>query len=418
MLRTVSRIDWYRAVFLFLLSLHIFLRLYDLNGRMQFTWDQVKNAWVMKDMIVDHRFPLVGMVAKLNTGFYIGPAYYYLLAPFYYLFGLEPTAGGVFAATVSAISFFILFWVTKRLFSSTVALIACAILTVSSFMIGFDRIPWPVLFIPMVSLTIFYSLYRVLMGNVKYLLLLALATGFSFHIHFTSVMYVIIFFCTLPLLIFLPKFFYYEILGLGLFSLWFIPSILAGMFSKVSSTVHIVNYIHTYYHGFHLVRVLQVANDAFISFEPILFFKIAKYLKYVIPLGFVYRLVFIEKRYLLAYLIFLWLTVPLVTFSLYSGEISDYYFSLTIPIVLISLAYFIDYFWRLHTVARVVILLLSLLYIVTNLHDFFFHSYSNLPATRETVSKAIREGRVISFTEGDPASYLYSLYLLRQQKRK
>lgn len=35
-----------------------------------FGWDQVDNAWAAQNMIVNHKFPLLGMVAKQNSGIY------------------------------------------------------------------------------------------------------------------------------------------------------------------------------------------------------------------------------------------------------------------------------------------------------------------------------------------------------------
>ena len=48
-----------------------------------FGYDQVDNAWAAKNIIINHWYPLVGMVAKANSGIYIGPVYYYLIAVFY-----------------------------------------------------------------------------------------------------------------------------------------------------------------------------------------------------------------------------------------------------------------------------------------------------------------------------------------------
>jgi len=58
-----------------LLAVTAFLRFYQLDTRSPFGWDQVDNAWAVKNIIIDHRFPLVGMQAKLNSGIYIGPLY-------------------------------------------------------------------------------------------------------------------------------------------------------------------------------------------------------------------------------------------------------------------------------------------------------------------------------------------------------
>ena len=175
------------AVLLIIFIAHVFFRFYLLKERLNFNWDQVDNAWAARSIIVDHRFPLLGMVAKGNSGIYIGPLYYYLIAIVYWAFNLNPIASGVMAGLTSIFTFFVIFYVVKKLFSYNIALIAVGIHTVSYFLIVSDRSQWPVNLIAPISFLVFYALYNVLIGKAKYLLLLALAIGFSFHVHFTSV---------------------------------------------------------------------------------------------------------------------------------------------------------------------------------------------------------------------------------------
>lgn len=59
-------------LFIGIFLLHLFFRFYNFEVRNIFRWDQVDNAWAAKNIIVDHKFPLLGMVARQNTGFYIG----------------------------------------------------------------------------------------------------------------------------------------------------------------------------------------------------------------------------------------------------------------------------------------------------------------------------------------------------------
>jgi 4-amino-4-deoxy-L-arabinose transferase-like glycosyltransferase len=180
-----------KAIFLLLIFLFLFLRFFELEERMQFTWDQVENAWMMKNILIDGKLPLQGMVAKGNTGFYIGPGYYYLLAPFYKIFELDPVAGAYFAGTVSFITWLVLIVVAKRLFNNQTALLAGFLYAITQYIIGFDRIAWPVVFIPLISIAIFYFLWQVTQGNNKAFLFLALFQGFAFHFHFTAIFFLL-----------------------------------------------------------------------------------------------------------------------------------------------------------------------------------------------------------------------------------
>ena len=56
-----------------------FLRTYQLDLKTPFGYDQVDNAWVAKNLIEEGRLPLVGMVAKTNSGIFIDSLYYHFM---------------------------------------------------------------------------------------------------------------------------------------------------------------------------------------------------------------------------------------------------------------------------------------------------------------------------------------------------
>lgn len=401
-------------VLLFIFCVFVFLRFYDLDNKMQFTWDQIQNSWAMKNMIVDRSFPLEGMVAKGNSGFYIGPAYYYLLAPFYVVFQLDPVAAGVFVGVVSIITFIVLYHVSKNIFSTRVALVAVAIYTVSYRAISADRTPWPVVFIPLLSLLIYYNVLEVIKGKARNIIYLALVVGFSFHFHFTSIFYPIIILLCLPLFPRTKSTFKYYLVSIPSFFVWFIPSYLAGLSNGFSSAGNLGNYVSTYYHGFHLVRVTQLLKDAFIEVEGILFFHRLRFLHYIILPAFLYlyvRNTITQHKYKLAYITLLWFIVPLFVFSLYSGEISDYYFSLTRPLVVIILAY-ISVELLTHRVKLVssMVVIFWVYYTIMNIHAFLEIRTISLSSIRTAVRESIKNGIKIEFRDGDPKAYFYYLY--------
>lgn len=403
---------WILVFFIFLI--HLFLRFYQIDERSGFGYDQVNNAWVAKHIIVDHEFPLLGMVAKGNSGFYIGPLYYYFISVFYFFTNLDPIASGIIAGVTSIFTFFVTFYISKKIFNFNTAIISVLIYTISSYSIQFDRIQWPVNFIAPISFIIFYALYKVILGKSKYLILLALATGFSFHIHFTSIFFPIIILLSLP---FFPRnknLVKYLIIAFILFVIFFIPNVISELNTKGSSSRNLSNYISIYYHGFHLRRVFQLTKDAFIEFESILTFKILKPLGYLLfPL---FCLVYFKaqkskERFKLCYLMGLWFLIPWLVFSVYRGEITNYYFSLTRPIVIIILAFLILKLLEIKSfIPKIAVLLFFILYSFVNFQKFSEQKYPSLNVTKEGVKNVIKGKGVIQFTEGDSKSYLYYLY--------
>ena len=401
------------ALLIVIFIAHLFLRLYQFEQLNPFGWDQVDFAWISKNIIVDHHFPLLGAQAKLNSGIYIGPFYSYLTAIFYFFSNLDPVASGILAGVVSVFSFWTLFYITRKLFSLNVALIAVFLNAFSAFSVFFDRTQWSVVFVPSISLIIFFSLYKVLMGFPKYLLLLAISLGLMLHVHFTAIYFIFIVILSLPFFPRTKESLKYILIGLPLFFVWLIP-IFIFLFSSSSNNVNVLHYGGTYYHGLHLRRMMQLGNDAFIQFEKFLSFKFLYPLKFIlIPLFiFVYRYKSIVRQKLtLIYLILLWFLVPWVVLSAYKGEISDYYFAINSFIALFIIAYILRKMLEFRKVLMAIPVYLFLIFFaIVNIENFFALHPINLHNQRQEVLKAIREGKKIEFTQGDPKSYLYYLY--------
>lgn len=390
-------------LFLIVFIVFLFLRFFQLDSRSPFGWDQVDNAWVSKNIIVNHEFPLVGMVAKQSSGIFIGTAYYYMIAFFYWIFNLNPIASGVFAGVTSIFTFLVLFYVTKKIFSVGVALIAVFINTVAFSGIVFDRLQWPVNFIPAISLIIFYSIYKIIVGEPKYLLLLALALGFSFHIHFTSIYFPIMIFLSL---IFFPKtkeMLKYILIALPIFFFWLIPSIIVFLQNQQYGS-SVFQYGNSYYHGFHLRRVLQLANDALIQFEPFLTFSILKPVKFILVPLFIVVYLFkslSKDKLALCYLVILWFIIPWFVLSTYSGEISDYYFSTNRFIVVIIIAYLLAKTFLLKNwIPKIILSCFLIYYVVFNVSKSLSYKEGGIYERSKKVFKAIKEGKEIGFQEG------------------
>jgi 4-amino-4-deoxy-L-arabinose transferase-like glycosyltransferase len=393
---------------------HLFFRFYLLSERLSFGWDQVDNAWAAKNIIVDHRFPLLGMVAKGNSGFNIGPLYYYLIAIVYWFFHLDPIASGVMAGLTSIFTFFVIYFVAKKLFSQNIALIAIGIHTVSNFIIVSDRSQWPVNLIAPISFLVFYALYNVITGKVKYLLLLALAVGFSLNVHFTSIFYPIIVLLSLP---FFPRkkaTLKYIFLSIPIFLIFLIPNFIAEFSNKNSQANSLFGYLGTYYHGFHLTRVLQLAHDAFVEFQLIMMGWFHD-LNYMLVIAFFIIFFFLKptrKKFIMSYLIALWFLVPWFVFATYKGEISNYYFFSTRPIAIVILAYLTYWIFSFKNyLFKIAIVIFWLCFSYVNIGLFFSTPKGDMNGHIANAKSAIERGQFIDAFPYTPESYLYYYYL-------
>lgn len=401
---------------------HIFFRFYGFETKHGFEWDQVDNAWAAKNIIVEHKFPLVGMVAKQNSGFYIGPLYYYFVAIFYYLTRLDPIASVIIAGFSSIVSFFVLYFFTKKLFSEGVALVAVFIHTFSLFVIASDRVQWPINFLAPISIVIFYFLYQVILGKAKYIIFLAIALGLSWQLNFTAIFFFLIALLALPFFPRTKAALQYILISFPVMLLFFLPNVIYDLQNKNTSSKHLSLYLNEYYHGFHLTRILQLAKDAFIEFAAIFDTPFLKPLRYFfIPVFFLLYLgkLRTRKKLLFCYLVLLWFLVPWIVFSVYKGEISNYYFSLTRPITLMLLGFITVWVYqRRFILFKFSVVLFWGAFAFVNIREFFVPTYRPLSTHRKNVEDKIRIGEKIEFSHASPESYIYYVYTQKNKSRE
>lgn len=386
-------------------------RLYDLEGKSVFGYDQVDNAWAIKNIIIDGKLPMVGTQVKGNTGFFIGPLYYYYLVPFYLLSNLDPIASGFAAVFASIFSFIVIFYVSRKIFNVKVALIALFITTFSSYIITLDRTQWHVNFMVPITFLIFYSLYQISKGKIGYTFLLIVSLGVSLHVHFTSILYFLLIIMIYPFLPNKTKIAKKIFVLFPIFLLLSLPIILSLF--KTDSGGHAVTYLSGSFHGFHLRRFIQIAGDGFIEFNSIVNFKyniLISITSFTVYLYLVFHSKF-KKQKVLVFMSLIWVLVPWIVFSTYSGELTNYYFGITRVVALLTFSYLIYCIFELRKpYSGMLIFLFLFVYAAVNIKSFIDTGPVGLKKLRAEVKIKIQKGEKIEFVQGDPKSYLYYLY--------
>ncbi len=403
-----------QILFLILLILHIFLRGYNLFQKASLQWDQVDSAWAAKSIIVDKHFLINGPVAKGNSGIYMGPLYFYAISIFYFFTNLDPIASPLFQFSLSIINLAVLFFVTKKLFGTKTAFVAGILNTFSSTVMNSDRTQSAYYLIVTISYLIFFALYKVLSGKIKYIRLLAIFTALSFHVDFTSIFYPILILFALPFFPRNRKTLKEILISIPLFLVFFIPSILMYLINNRSVSNSFTNLFQNSYHGLHLVRILQISHDAFISFEQILEIGFLRSFVFFIPVIFaaVYYFKSPKKQsLLLIYLIGLWTFIPWIILSTYSGELTNYYFSLPMDLVIAILSYLLLFlFQQKNILYKIIPIIFLVFYIKNGIQLFVSAPGGNLLPDEESVRQSIANKQIILYKDHDPISYIYYVY--------
>jgi 4-amino-4-deoxy-L-arabinose transferase-like glycosyltransferase len=157
------------AVFYGLLSFVIVvaftLRIYRQNELLGFYYDQGRDALVIWRFWHEGRLFLVGPVTGL-AGIYLGPLYYYLIAPFYILSGGNPVVPVNFLAFLATVAIMVLYILGVKLHSRTAGFIAVVISSFSLYIVQAGRWlsnPTPIL---LTSVILFWVMWEILQQSM------------------------------------------------------------------------------------------------------------------------------------------------------------------------------------------------------------------------------------------------------------
>lgn len=153
--------DWFVWIgLLIVLLVGAYLRLYKISQYMTFLGDEGRDMLVVKRMIVDHKFTLLGPTASVG-GFFLGPIYYYFMLPFLWAWNLDPTGPAVMVALFGVATIYIVFRAGKDMFHPIAGLVAAGLYALSPLVIAYSRSSWNPNLVPFFSLLTVYLLWRI-----------------------------------------------------------------------------------------------------------------------------------------------------------------------------------------------------------------------------------------------------------------
>lgn len=183
-------------IFLLLAILLIasFFRLYRIADYMTFLGDEGRDAIVAKD-ILRGNFTLLGPRASAGD-FFLGPIYYYMMAPFLLLSNYDPVGPAIMVALIGVATVGLIYIVGKDLFNTKAGLIAAGLYAIAPLVISYSRSSWNPNPMPFFALLILYLLYKGLKSrSFKTFLLTGFLLGLAMQLHYlTTFLGVIVFF--------------------------------------------------------------------------------------------------------------------------------------------------------------------------------------------------------------------------------
>ncbi|MDP3758811.1 MAG: glycosyltransferase, partial [Candidatus Daviesbacteria bacterium] len=169
-----------------ILVLAAFLRFYRLSEYMTFLGDEGRDAIVIKNMLVDYHFPLIGPPTSVGN-IYLGPLYYYMMAVPMAIFYLNPVAATGMNAVIGVATIGLIYYLGKVWFGRAPGLIAAYLYAISPVTIIYSRFSWNPNPAPFFALLSVFSLYKVHQtGNFLWLVLTGLTVGAALQMHYLA----------------------------------------------------------------------------------------------------------------------------------------------------------------------------------------------------------------------------------------
>jgi uncharacterized membrane protein len=406
-----------------------FLRLYRISDYMTFLGDEGRDVMVARE-ILSGDFTLLGPRASAGD-FYLGPIYYYMIAPWLGIFNFDPVGPAVMVALVGIATVLLVYFVGSRFFDKRAGLIASALYAVPPLVITYSHSSWNPNVLPFFSLLIIFAVYQAVKNKDKgrnYFLLSGFLLGIALQLHYLALFLGVIVFLYVLLA---AKFFYKKILTLstvrnylqifGGFTIGFSPFLLFEVRHGFSNTKTIFNFItndtlsknydkgasfvsiifDVFYRSFgHLVFNSLYVENRFGESQAFALFATVVTIVSIAAIVNVYR----AKNKMAVLIIYLWLFMGVVLFGFYKKPIFDYYLTFMFPVPFLIIGYFISSMSQLKNkkiLGAVTALVLFVGIFGFNLFDNKFRYQAN---RQKNQIKTITEF-IVSKTDGKPFNF-------------
>lgn len=184
-------------IFSIIIGIGAFLRMYRIDEYMAFLGDEGRDVLVVKRMIVDGKFTLLGPTTSVGL-MHLGPAYYYFMVPFLLLTRLHPVGPAIMVALFSLATIWLIFEIGRKFFDTKAGAVAAFFYSISPLVITYSHSSWNPNILPFWGLLIIYSLLQVVINHkFRWLFVTGAALGIALQLHYIALIFVPIIFTTL-----------------------------------------------------------------------------------------------------------------------------------------------------------------------------------------------------------------------------
>ena len=173
------------GVIILILIIASFLRLYRIADYMTFLGDEGRDVLVAYNILHGH-LTLLGPTSSVG-GFFLGPIYYYFMAPFLWLFNYNPVGPAIMVALFGVATVWLVYKISKEFFNENVGLISALLYALSPVVISYSRSSWNPNILPFFSILTIYFIYKAIKKNsFKLLFIVGILLGICLQLHYLA----------------------------------------------------------------------------------------------------------------------------------------------------------------------------------------------------------------------------------------
>lgn len=364
------------AITIFLLG--AFLRFYKLGEYATFLGDQGRDAIIIKKILTLEHLPAIGAPTSVGQ-VYLGPFYYYFIAPWLLIFSYQPVGLAFGVAFFSSLYILINYFIIKEFFNKKTAIISSFLIASSAVLIESSRFSWNPNLLPVFSLlALYFSIKSYEKFKLFYFVLAGTFLSFSTQLHYLAI------FIFVPLLIFaflkmienkkqLKVILFGNLLIFLSFLFFSLPLLIFDVRHKFLNTQNFIK-LFKYSNTVTNNKIVSLF-DTFLNLNKYTFnISINSFFAGLILLIFFLSFILMVKkqnnvRTFLLFFIFL-----LIGISLYAGPKHQHYFGIIYPIYYILIAYFLS-FLTFSLLGNFLIILFLIFYLFFNYQNYYFFHF-------------------------------------------
>lgn len=173
-------------IVIFLLIVAACLRIYKIADYMTFLGDEGRDVLVAYN-ILHGKLTLLGPTSSVG-GFFLGPIYYYFMAPFLWLFQYDPIGPAIMVALFGTATVLLVYLIGKEFFGRIAGFIAVILYMISPLVLVYSRSSWNPNLMPFFTLVTLYIVYKSLHKNKTWFMVLAgFLFGISMQLHYVEI---------------------------------------------------------------------------------------------------------------------------------------------------------------------------------------------------------------------------------------